>query len=332
MSPAVTVVIPAYNMGQFLGQTLESLAAQTFTDWEAVLVDDGSTDDTWQVFESFSELPIRALRQENKGVAAARNKAIESSDSEFVAFLDADDVLLPDSLEARVSALRAHPDAGMVYGRSLIVDGHGKHIGARGKRIREDILRIPPEQAVPRLLERNTITTSTVMARRVCLESAGGFNEDMKASGEDWHLFLRICAQHPLLYLPKFLAKYRTHPSNTTSISGGSARDLEDRLVALESFFAPESPGWAFRQHRSRALAAQYARSAQSAVARRQRRVGIGYFARAVKHRPSRMLSDDSAFLIYMLAKSLLPAKALVTARRARYWAANAALGRVRQA
>lgn len=113
MSPRVSVLIPTYNYGRFLSAALESVFAQTYTDYEVIVLDDGSTDDTAQVVAAYPQ--VRYIYQENAGIAAARNRLLDEARGEFAAFLDADDLWLPEKLELQVAYLDAHPECSAVF-------------------------------------------------------------------------------------------------------------------------------------------------------------------------------------------------------------------------
>ena len=112
--PVVSAIIPTYNFGRFLGEAIQSVLDQTFTDFELIVVDDGSTDDTREVVGSFNDSRIRYIYQENRGLPAARNTGIKASRGEYIAFLDSDDIWLTQNLELKVKSLDSHPDAGLV--------------------------------------------------------------------------------------------------------------------------------------------------------------------------------------------------------------------------
>jgi glycosyltransferase involved in cell wall biosynthesis len=195
----VTVVIPAYNPGSFLEIALRSLLAQTFESWEAVVVDDGSEEDISGVTELDGR--IRLIRQENRGLTAARNTAIARSDSEFVAFLDADDVWLPRKLERQIETLTASADAALCSTDFERINVDGSHFGDSYIGSRDSFLE---------LLTGNGICVSTVVVRRGALDDVGVFSERY-AQVQDWHLWLRLAQHHQLVHVPEVLVQYRVH-------------------------------------------------------------------------------------------------------------------------
>src|SRR5215208_7628052 len=128
-SPLVSVVIPCYNQAHFLGEAIESVLAQSYPYFEIIVVDDGSPDDTSEVAARYPE--VRLVRQENQGVSGARNSGFARSEGEYVVFLDADDRLLPEALEAHLEHLEAHPECAFVSGRYKFMADGGSPLSER---------------------------------------------------------------------------------------------------------------------------------------------------------------------------------------------------------
>lgn len=129
--PTASIVVPSYNATATLADTLRSLLAQTFGDFEVLVIDDGSTDGTLALAESFSDPRIRIVSQANRGLAGARNSGIHHARGAFIGFCDADDLWLPEKLERHVAHLRSRPQVGLSYAGSILVDGGGRPIGVR---------------------------------------------------------------------------------------------------------------------------------------------------------------------------------------------------------
>jgi glycosyltransferase involved in cell wall biosynthesis len=201
--PHVSVVVPAYNPGPYLRVALDSLTDQTYPAWDAVVVDDGSTEDLSWV-DSF-DARVRRLRQPNAGLSRARNAGIRVSTGELVAFLDADDFWLPPKLERQVEAL-ADPDIALVSTGFTVVDGLGADVSGGF---------VGYADSYDELLQGNGICASTVVVRRSVLERCGDFDPALR-QGEDWDLWLRISRSHTIVKLPETLARYRVHGSNMT--------------------------------------------------------------------------------------------------------------------
>ena len=209
MRPAtdVSVVIPTYNYGRFVGRAIRSALDQTLPPAEVTVVDDGSTDDTVEVLRGFGS-DIRVISQANKGVAAARNTGARSSRGSFLAFLDADDVWDPRMLEMTVAALGADADAGAAHSGLREVDEDGREVGlfleGKGGRIGRDLLLMRPIIA---------LGGSAVVMRRAVFDEVGGYDERLSTSA-DWELSLRVSLEHPILFVPEPLVSYTLHGSN----------------------------------------------------------------------------------------------------------------------
>lgn len=206
-SVEVSVVIPCYNHGRFLGEAIRSVLLQSFRDFEIVVVDDGSSDDTAQVARGFEG--VRLLQQKNQGQAAARNAGLRESRGRHVVFLDADDRLLPDALETGLACARAHPECGFVSGHYRMIAGDGSpHPTVVRPCVEKDHYRA--------LLRRNYIgMIATVLFRRETLEAVGGFDRKVPAC-EDYDVLLRIARRFPVHCHEGIVAEYRWHGSNTS--------------------------------------------------------------------------------------------------------------------
>ncbi len=207
--PTVSVVIPTYNALKFLPQTIASVMAQTFQDFELLLVDDGSSDGTADWVEQYNQHinphsqghKIRFFQQHRGGVSTARNVGIQNAQGEFVAFLDADDLWVPTKLEQQVKYLNQHPRVGLVHGAIALMDEAGALTG----RI---LSSKPADSSLPRLLTQNAVACQTVMVRRSCFEQTGGFDAQADTV-EDWDLWMRVARFYPIASLPNVLAHYR---------------------------------------------------------------------------------------------------------------------------
>lgn len=201
---AVSVIVPAYQPGPYLRPALDSLLAQTFTDWDALVVDDGSAEDLSWVADV--DPRISFVRQANQGLSAARNLAIGRTGAPLVAFLDADDVWLPNKLGAEVAAMAARPTLALVSTRFQIIDDLGV-VTSDGFEGYHD--------SYEKLLQGCGICVSTVVVRRSVLDEVGLFDLTLM-SAQDWDLWLRIAHKHPLSRLDEVFAHYRVHPGGMT--------------------------------------------------------------------------------------------------------------------
>jgi glycosyltransferase involved in cell wall biosynthesis len=205
----VSIVVTTHDeLPRFLAEALESALAQTVPADEIIVVDDGSTVDnapTWSRFPG-----VRVIRQENQGLAGARNTGWRAARGTHVVFLDADDRLRPDALATNLGRFAARPDCALVYGAYRFVDGEG------GNPRPGAFVDVGPDPYV-RMLRGNPIGMhATVMYRRACLEEVGGFDTRWR-SCEDYDLYLRLARRHPVASGPEVLADYRRHEGNMSN-------------------------------------------------------------------------------------------------------------------
>ena len=214
----VSVIVPVFNGERFLREALDSALAQTYEPVEVVVVDDGSTDATPALLAEYSDR-IRAVRQDNLGLSAARNTGLAASAGEFVQFLDADDLLPDDKIARQVEYLAGHPDVGVVYCEGRYFCGNmpaSRLLPGRWWLHEGDISRA--------LADHNFILVHSALVRRACLEDVGGFGEDL-ASCEDWDLWLRL-ARHGVRFgfAPDMWVACRIHPGNMSADRTGMLR------------------------------------------------------------------------------------------------------------
>jgi glycosyltransferase involved in cell wall biosynthesis len=204
-SPEVTVVITTHNHARFLRDAIDSVRRQTFTDLELIVVDDGSTDDTPMVLAGAPGL--ETIRQARAGLSAARNSGWHAGRGRYVAFLDADDRLLPEALAVGVACLREHHDASFVSGHHVVID-------AAGVQVSDPRRPCVTDRHYRALLRSNYIAMhATVLYRRETLEAYGGFDPTLPAS-EDYDLYLRVARLSPIVCHPHIVAEYRWHGGN----------------------------------------------------------------------------------------------------------------------
>lgn len=227
----VSIIIPAYNSEKFLASSIRSVLAQSVGDWELVVVNDGSTDQTGSLAETFShqDKRIRVVHQENAGISAARNRGISESraDYDYILFLDSDDLLEPDALEILLRVLEQDPKAVAAHGVYRYIDSEGQplaiagsyiwpkeRLGIDGRRLRARPVNEPTTFEV--LAYSNCIPTGAIMIRRAAKAIAGDFDPTLKF-GEDWHLWLRLSRLGHIAFVNRVLLSYRRHEGNATS-------------------------------------------------------------------------------------------------------------------
>ena len=192
----VSIIMPTYNRSKVLLAAIDSIRAQSFCNWELIIVDDGSTDDTCEIVARYmvDDLRIRYVYQKNERQAAARNKGLSLACGEYIAFLDSDDQWLPEKLEKQIALFRQYPNAGMVYCNQLICKNGGESFQSRytrGQIVSGNIFNY--------LLTRKIYcSTQSIMIRRSIIDQVGGFDEALKNSLEDWEWTLRVARSYEI--------------------------------------------------------------------------------------------------------------------------------------
>lgn len=258
--PRVSIVVPAYNFGAYVGDAIGSILAQHYADWECVVADDGSTDDTAAVVEEYCrhDSRVRLLRLPHGGVVAARNRAIDATTGNYLQFLDADDKLAPHKLAAQVRYLDEHEETGVVYGNVAYFRSGQPDLllHSPGGKLSRGVLGDPvasPEEALRRLEHYNFVHITSALVRRQIVLAAGKFCPDTNVA-EDYELWLSIAimgVRFDHLGDPEPLAFIRTHESNASKARGAVLTGL---IAAAHHF--PQRP--ASRQWRRPALPAIY--------------------------------------------------------------------------
>ncbi len=225
--PLVSVIIPAYNSGRYLDEAVQSVITQTFTDWECIVVDDGSTEDLSRVEKL--DPRVRLIRQRNSGTQAARNNGILSSGGEFIAFLDHDDFWLPTKLEKQMAALRASTDIAFCHTGFDVVDGMSRFAGPGWAKWHTgycEMLRDPGGWCF-----------SSVLVRRSALVVAGLMDEYLMHTG-DWDMMLKVARHGGQTFVPEVLCRYRIHATNTSRNYSMMCREalnvIEKHVLAAE--------------------------------------------------------------------------------------------------
>ena len=231
-----SVVIPCYNHAGYLGETIQSVLAQTHPADEILVVDDGSLDGSAEVAEKYAAAhpAVRLLRQKNAGRSAAANYGLAESKGDFLVFLDADDRLLPHALASGLAQLEAHPEAAFAAGHCVHIDADGKPLETLGQEVLT-------EDAYAHLLEENFIwNPGNVLFRRGAVEAVGGFDTRLRHA-EDYNIYLRITRNQPIVSYGEVVAEYRQHPNNK---SKNAHTMLKTMLLIMngESEFAGRTP------------------------------------------------------------------------------------------
>jgi len=201
--PHVSVIIPTYNRASMLGRAIQSVLDQTYRDFELIVVDDCSSDDTQEVTKGFADDRIRYIKHPtNRGGSAARNTGIRSSRGDYIGLLDDDDEWLPNKLELQVDLLDRLPeDYGVVYS-GYRSEQSGKILGEYSPIHRGDVYH--------QMLKSCFIGSPTILIRKICFDNAGRFDEALP-SCQDWDMWIRLAKHYKFDFLPEVLAVYNIH-------------------------------------------------------------------------------------------------------------------------
>jgi len=225
MSPKLSVCTPTYNRKDYVRETLDSIFAQTYKDFEVVVVDDGSTDGTEEMIKRVG-YPVRYYWQENRGEAATRNKLISLAEGQFITFLDSDDLLMPDAVERMINVMEAEDEEVIVYGPYLRIDEKGNVCGRCTRKLYSGYI-------TSHLFENIFVHSCGSMFPRSALQEVGGFDETLPVSC-DYDLWLRLSLKYRFIALPEPTFKRRRHSGNLSNIS---SKNQIAELHVLERFY-----------------------------------------------------------------------------------------------
>jgi glycosyltransferase involved in cell wall biosynthesis len=230
---SVSVVIPTYNQSQFLGAAIDSALSQSIPSLEVIVVDDGSTDDTERLLAGYRDR-VRSIRQKNLGVGAARNNGARIAKGSLLAFLDSDDIWLPQKLSFQIQRFEKEPALGLVHCGLEFIDGQGTAIGSETDGLEGDV-------SVHMLLFRRPVILgggSGAVIRKAIFDELGGFDPCLSTSA-DWDLYYRIASRSRVGFVPDVLLRYRIHTGNMHRNIDAMEQDM---LLAFEKAFREPEP------------------------------------------------------------------------------------------
>lgn len=295
--PTISVIIPAYNAEKTIAPTIQSVLNQTYSDFELLVINDGSTDSTLDVIEQFSDDRIQVFSYSNAGHCQNRNRGIELAKGAYIAFIDADDLWTSTKLEDQFNALQANPVAGLAYSWTDYIDSNGNplfpgcHASWSGD--------VYPHLLVHHFLENG----SNALIRRRVLTTIGGFDESLKAA-PDWDLHLRIAAKYPFAVVRSPQILYR---QSSQSVSANVIRQEQECLKVISRAFEQAPPALQSLKPKSLSNLYQYLtfKAIADSPSRSQARLGFRFLSTALHHEPA-LLKRRSRLMAIVTAKLLL--------------------------
>jgi len=273
--PRISAIIPTYNNPAMLVQAVESVLAQTYHDYELIVVDDGSEPATREALEPYMDR-IRYIYQDNAGPSSARNRGIRESGGELLAFLDHDDLWLPEKLEVQVKFMDEH--------REFAVSYHAVDYFATDRELELPVREGPSGDVLARLFKRIFLITLAVICRRECFDGAGMFDEELRFA-QDYDLWLRMAARYEFGFIDKVLGRYRFHEGNLSWEN--DVNHLSEKMVCRERVYGdPEASGRISRKAYDRGIAACTFKLAKMYLKRGEGVKARSMVAKSIRHRP----------------------------------------------
>jgi glycosyltransferase involved in cell wall biosynthesis len=277
----ISVIIPAYNQGHYLGEAIQSVIDQTYPDFELIVVDDGSTDKTAQVACSFLDPRVHYIHQENRGLSAARNTGILRSTGEYLTFLDSDDLFVADKLETLLNAMQRDPELGFVAGQAVLIDENALPLGK--------VFDTPPPENPVHLLLWNPLHVCSVLLRRDWQQKAGLFDENLNAY-EDWDMWLRLARVGCRMgWVPHPVSLYRFH---TRQMTHDKDRMNTANFAVLKKVYSDPDLPEEWLALKEKAYSNAYLRASIQAYRIGQTREGADALAEAVRRDPTLLDKD----------------------------------------
>lgn len=311
----ISVIIPAYNSERYIAEAVRSVVAQTYVPQEIIVVDDGSSDGTARALDPFRS-SIHYIYQNNRGEPAARNTGMREAKSDYIAFLDADDVWVPEKLELQMAYLAAHPEYSFVYSDMSTFDENG--IVDRSVKARFNIT-FPTGNIFPALFRETLFGSGTVVFHRECLEKAGYFDEELLV-GSDYEMWLRMARHVGMGVVDKPLLLYRQHSTMSTRRVGRAMRGgVPWEVLALNKVLRsyPEATQQLGRSMVRRRLAKPYAELAHTWLQQQNHKSARKLFRQAIAYSPA-----EWRYSLFFLATFLPPARMQGLRRLYRKWLA----------
>jgi glycosyltransferase involved in cell wall biosynthesis len=315
--PVVSVIIPTYNRAHYVTEAIQSVLDQSYQDFEIIVVDDGSTDNTREAVTSFKDPRLKYFCQENQGVCVARNNGIHISNGEYIYFLDSDDALLEKTLEKGVRILDRHPDVALSHGCAYPMDERGRVFDLpKSKNIRPGVYR-GTEEILNFLRYGNYFCPSLTIVRRSSIIDVGLFDPAFRSGSEDFELWVRLAKKYAVSCIVDPVAKLRVHSSSMTASRDLNEMEKSHHLI-FEGIFNDAALGSLFSPQRSKTYYYLHLRLASDAFAQRKMKISRNYLFKALQSHP-RIIIESSFFRwLYLFAKTWIPIPVFRALRRIR--------------
>ncbi len=296
--PLISIIIPAYNAERTIIETIQSVQQQTFQDFEIIVINDGSKDQTLDLLHNIKEQRLKVFSYENGGLSTARNRGIVHARGEFIAFLDADDMWTSDKLELQIEALQKHPEAAVVYSWTYFLYENENQSYVDTSCFYEG-------NVYASLLVKNFLHNgSNPLIRKQAIDAVGSFNVTILFC-EDWDFYIRLASIYPFVLIPKPQVIYRqtagSHSSNLNGLEKGM-------LTVIERAFKAAPPEHQYLKHQSLAWCYKYL--AQQHLKYKSNvdslRLATRKILKAIYIQPSILLEDYTQSLIRRIIKQLI--------------------------
>lgn len=275
----VSIITPTFNRRRLIGETIDSVLNQKYADYEMIIVDDGSTDNTEEyIKEHYSDSRIKFFKQENKGQNFARNLGLQQAQGKFICFLDSDDMWPDYKLSMSLEVFEKNPDVDVVYGYEKIISEQGVEIG-------QDKIRRYSGKITAKLLVENFIGMSAAMVKADEVHKIGGMDETISVA-DDYSLWLRLSSNCNFYYLDEVLGYYRI---TSDQISKDITARLESNLYTVTKFLE-SNPNVITESEKNNALCQLYSKRVRILGQSRNYRQGLQELAKAFKCNPKSQL------------------------------------------
>lgn len=311
----ISVVIPTYNRARYLREAIESVLKQTYQNFEIIVVDDGSTDNTKEVVSSYGNR-INYIFQENKERSAARNNGIIHAKGEYIALLDSDDMWLPNHLEVCFRALHSKPDAGLSFSKSYLINENGNIVSKlklspfNGDALKDIVSRI----------SNGGCNSSSCLIKKCIFDNAGYFNEDrdLAVSGEDWEMWVRIAACTNFVSTNAYTVKIRFQKEISSISVDKMAKAMTKAMDTVYSnvYILPK-----IKRLKNRAYSSLYTLIAINYYASGDMVTARKYLNKALLSYPASIFTNR--YLLYTFLRSLLGSKLSSRVRKAKWILGN---------